>query len=165
VDPTPTPLRDETVIQVFDDIAVFGVGGAVMLVAALILIGMLVFAIYQSAKYRPEAMLVIVLGVIAIVGSMGYLVGGESRAELITLAAAAVGALAGALTILANVAGQKEPGPFEYPEEEKDALQVTEAEALDVGEQAKHGERMGERIEESEAQDQDREGQTKKEVK
>jgi hypothetical protein len=114
----PVPVE---VVEVVDAVGPWG------LLAGVALVAMLVVAVYFSARYRPEAMLVIVLGVIAITGVMGYLIGGESRAELVTIAAAAVGALAGALTILANIAGQKDPGPFEYPhEDEVDSIEPTE---------------------------------------
>lgn len=72
------------------------------LVVVLGLVVILVWAIYRSAQFQPQAMLVIVLGVLALVAAIGYFVGGDERAELITLAAAAVGALAGALTIMTN---------------------------------------------------------------
>ena len=107
-------MTDVVPVEVVDVAEAIGPWG---LLAGVALVVILVVAVYASARYRPEAMLVIVLGVIAITGVMGYLIGGESRAELVTIAAAAVGALAGALTILANIAGQKDPKPFEYPDE------------------------------------------------
>jgi hypothetical protein len=72
-------------------------------------VGLLVWAILRSAQYAPQAMLVIVLGVLATVSALGYLVGGDARAELVTLAAAAVGALAGALTMMTRTT-QDGPG-------------------------------------------------------
>jgi hypothetical protein len=68
-------------------------------------VALLVWAILRAAQYQPPAMLVVVLGVLATVATLGYLVGGDDRAELVTLAAAAVGALASALTMLAGPGG------------------------------------------------------------
>jgi hypothetical protein len=77
-------------------------------------VGLLVWAILRAAQHQPQAMLVVVLGVLAIVAAMGYLVGGDERAELVTLAATAVGALAGALTMLTRPQGPTD-GPLAGP--------------------------------------------------
>ena len=101
MDPTPAPLDDELVIVSENLVGFAGYAFAGLLVA-LVLVTILVWAIYKSAQFQPQAMLVMVLGVLALVASIGYFVGGDERAELITLAAAAVGALAGALTLMTN---------------------------------------------------------------
>jgi hypothetical protein len=88
-----------------------------LLVAVAIMAGtvaLLVWAILRAAQYQPQAMLVVVLGVLATVSALGYLVGGDARAELVTLAAAAVGALAGALTMLTRTT-QDGPGRPQDP--------------------------------------------------
>lgn len=106
MDPTPAPSLSPAV-DIARAAAIFSenaVEVALLIVLGLIvvlgLVIILVWAIYRSAQFQPQAMLVIVLGVLALVASIGYFVGGDDRAELITLAAAAVGALAGALTMM-----------------------------------------------------------------
>lgn len=103
MDPTPSPtpgIGEEALLQFGDDLVSFTVAGAIMLGIALVLIIILVWAIHRAGQYNPPSMLVIVLGVLAVVSALGYMVGGDDRAELVTLAATAVGALAGALTVM-----------------------------------------------------------------
>lgn len=138
MDPTPSPtpgIGADVLLEFGDDLVTFTVAGAIMLGIALILIIILVWAIHKAGQYNPPSMLVIVLGVLAVVSALGYMVGGEDRAELVTLAATAVGALAGALTVMVqsmdtfyngkNGRNGKARGPEEQPEE-VDAIPPTE---------------------------------------
>ena len=95
-------VDEQTLEQVSENLVEVALFAFFGLLVVMVLVLILVWAIYKSAQFQPQAMLVIVLGVLALVAAIGYFVGGDERAELITLAAAAVGALAGALTLMTN---------------------------------------------------------------
>lgn len=136
MDPTPDPvpvIREEVLLEFGDDLVSFTVAGAIMLGIALILIVILVWAIHRAGQYNPPSMLVIVLGVLAVVSALGYMVGGEERAELVTLAATAVGALAGALTVMVQqmdtfyTGKNGRNGKARRPEEESDGKEEVDS--------------------------------------
>ena len=85
--------RERDSLQALEDVA-FIVGAAGLALTT----GLFVFAILRAAQYQPQAMLVVVLGTLAFVSLV--LFAATSQSELITIAATAVGAMAGALTTL-----------------------------------------------------------------
>lgn len=131
MDPSPAPESIEGIVQATDNILGVAAFAFFGLLVALVLVALLVWAIYKAAQYQPQAMLVVVLGVLALVSAIGYFVGGNERAELVTLAATAVGALAGALTLMTQRfvdSQQSKKVDDEPPTEETPPIQPTEDE-------------------------------------
>jgi len=127
--PTAAPLFPA--IEATENLADFALFAFFALLVVLLLVIILVWAIYKAAQYQPQAMLVVVLGVLALVAAIGYFVGGDDRAELVTLAATAVGALAGALTLMTQAfvdSKQAKKVDAEPPTEETPPIDPTEDE-------------------------------------
>ena len=79
------------------------IGGAAVL-------GVVAVALYRSGDRRKVNAVVTALSLLSVLSILGYIIGGEERAELVPITALAVGALAAALGQMTSVGpGKSEP--------------------------------------------------------
>lgn len=83
-----------------DDLSnlVTGVALAVSLGFMFATVAITGWVIMRAARYEPGAMLVVILGILAVVGIMAALADPDQAGDFVTLSATAIGALAAALT-------------------------------------------------------------------
>ena len=76
------------------------IGGAAVL-------AVVAFALYRSGTRQKVNAVITALSLLSVLAILGYIIGGEERAELIPITALAVGALAAALGQLSRVGSEK----------------------------------------------------------
>lgn len=87
------------------------------LLGGAFVLGLVAVALYRSGAREKASAVVTALSLLAVLAILGYIVGGETRAELIPVVSLAVGALAAALGQLSR-GGKDKPSKEEEPSED-----------------------------------------------